>query len=123
MNNTWGNAMKNDKKIEINQRVINNIYDACKLKNKKISEIETGIGVHIGYFSKKRKYQAPLNFTEVYEAAEILGISVDELVRENLRLDVLKQEMETLEEKRISLVKTELQELESRKKELLEILE
>ena len=104
--------MKDEKRIALNLKIIDNIYAVCKLRKMKIGEVERKIGVHLGYFAKKRNYQASLGLTEVYETAEVIGVTIDELTSKDFTRDVIHMELEEIEQKKTLLLKMELDNIE-----------
>ena len=99
--------MNSDKKNEINDRIVNNIYHLCEMKSIKIGDMERKIGVRIGYFSRKKKSQSTVGLLELYEATELLGVSLDEITNKNMYKDFAKEKL-----------KKELVEIEKRKSEI-----
>ena len=100
--------MNIDKKTEINDRIVNNIYCLCKTKSLKIGDIEKKIGVRTGYFSRKKKGQTAIGFYELLETTELLGVSLNEIVSKNFYKDLAKAKLEE-----------ELREIEQRKSEIV----
>lgn len=103
--------MNEDKKIEINNRIVNNIYHLCKLKNIKIGDLEKKIGVRIGYFSRKKKSYSTIGIFELIETTEILEICLDEIINVDYKEQYLKIELQE-----------ELEEIEKRKQEIIDEL-
>lgn len=107
--------MTDKEKIEVNARVIENIYSICKLKDIKIGTIERQLGVQIGYFARKKNYQAPLHFTDIYEVVKIVGVTINDLVYKNFAIDLISKELEGLEQQKAALLQRKSEELEKEK--------
>ena len=79
---------------------IENKYSSIALKNietiLKIRKIRTGtlekeIGVSIGYFSRFKKRERFPSFEVMVSACKYLGVSVDDLIKENLISDLMNE--------------------------------
>ena len=90
------------------KRLRENIDFLIKIRKEKIGEVETAIGVSIGYLSRAKEY-ADLPISKVVRTAEYFGVSVDSLIHDNYKAEYLK--------KQIAELQAELKEVESRGEE------
>lgn len=88
----------------IMQRLHDNIDFLIKIRNKKIGEVETAIGVSKGYLSRSKECDLPIS--KVIRTAEYFSVSVDSLIHSNFKAEYLK--------KQIAELQGELAEIESR---------
>ena len=74
--------------------IYKNIKVLCKIKHIKMNELETQIGLSCGYLSRMGKKRITVD--RIDKAAEILGVTVDDLLHKNLEdeleLPIAKQE-------------------------------
>jgi len=85
------------------RRLHDNIDFLIKINNKKIGEVETAIGVSIGYLSRSKGCDLPIS--KVIRTAEYFNVSVDSLIFSNFKAEYLK--------KQIAQLQSELAEIES----------
>lgn len=83
-----------------------NIDFLIKINDKKIGEVETAIGVSLGYFSRIKNGLFDLPISKVIRTAEYFSVSVDSLIHSNFKAEYLK--------KQIAELQGELAEIESR---------
>jgi hypothetical protein len=74
-----------------------NIDFLIKIRKEKIGEVETAIGVSIGYLSRAKEYNADLPISKVVRTAEYFGVSVDSLIHSNFKAEYLKQQIAELQ--------------------------
>lgn len=85
-------------------RISRNVRFICKQRGLNIGDLEKQIGVSTGYFSRLEKNGLKISLLNVYNASEILGVTIDDLINKDLsieqRIAELKEELETLEKQR-----------------------
>lgn len=81
-----------------------NVRFICKQRGLNISYLEKQIGVATGYFSRLEKNGLKISLLNAYNASEILGVTIDDLLNKDIsieqRIAELKEELETLEKQR-----------------------
>lgn len=99
--------MTNAEKFEAEQLIVKrlreNIDFLIKIRKEKIGEVETAIGVSIGYLSRSKGCDLPIS--KVIRTAEYFNVSVDSLIFSNFKAEYLK--------KQIAQLQSELAEIES----------
>ena len=87
-----------------------NVKGLCKLKNTKIGLLESKIGMQTGYMSRIGKGAVNISLKATFEIAEYFGITIDELIHGDYKLEILEEEIqETLE--RLKVLQKEKQKL------------
>lgn len=78
------------------KRLRENIDFLIKIRKEKIGEVETAIGVSIGYLSRSKEY-ADLPISKVVRTAEYFGVSVDSLIHDYYKAEYLKKQIAELQ--------------------------
>ncbi len=75
----------------------------CKQKGMRIGDLERQVGVSPGYLSRI-EYSRRVSLANICRTAEILGVTIDDLLSENMMIDMrieeLKKELKMLKSKR-----------------------
>lgn len=88
-----------------NKKLAENIYALAKLKNKKIQDLERAADMSVGYLSRFLKGNIALpSLSCIFKIAEELGVSVDQLIRNdyvktNVEVMIKTQFIQMLERK------------------------
>ena len=84
------------------ERFFRNLRIVCKNKGIQIGELETIVGVSIGYISRMEKNGKSISLRNAYSLANIVGVTLDDLLRKDMfkemRIKELEEELKKLKE-------------------------
>ena len=82
------------------ERFFRNIRFVCKNKGIQIGELETIVGVSLGYISRMEKNGKSISLRNAYSLANIVGVTIDDLLRKDffkeMRIKELEEELKKL---------------------------